>query len=192
MPSKLFGDTYPAKGDKKTIKGKEYVAVNVTPIERLVRPPNWNGNLKNEIITATKVGAVKFYTLWYHIPETIGQFGAKKRGCKCIYTKKPTRIGRFGNGENKSAHENLKEEKKSRALLNKRLSKLSSVKYKMNIPWGLISEAVMGEGFVMPMLHGLDDNKPGRINVQIGNKTWLAVQWYPFQNDTFEITAYAS
>lgn len=110
---------------------------------------------------------------------------------KCV-KKRPLKIGMFGNGEDKPAFLNYAEEKKARARLNKKLNTLCKVKYKLNIPWGLISEAVMSEGFIMPMLRSLDDNKPGRINEQIGNKTWLAVQWYPFQNDTFEITAYAS
>lgn len=101
-------------------------------------------------------------------------------------------IGRFGNGEDKPIHANLAEEKKSRARLNKELGVICKHRHKNNIPWGLITEAVLSAGFVMPLIRFIDDNKPGRINVQIGNKTWLAVQWYPFQNDTFEITAYAS
>lgn len=106
--------------------------------------------------------------------------------------KKPTRIGMFGNGEDKPIHENLKEERKAGVRLNKKLRMISDHKHKLNIPWHLITDAVTSEGFVMPLLHGLDDNKPDRVHVQIGNKTWLVVQWYPFQNDMFEITAYVS
>lgn len=117
----------------------------------------------------------------------------KKHGCGCAFhKKKSTGIGQFGNGEDNSTHENLKEERKAQTRLNKKLRMISDHKHKLNIPWHLITDAVTSEGFVMPLLHGLDDNKPGRVHVQVGNKTWLAVQWYPFQNDTFEITAYAN
>jgi len=105
--------------------------------------------------------------------------------------RKPTKtLGSFGEGD--PTFENLAEEKKARSRLNKKLNTLCKRKYPLNIPWGLITDAVISEGFSMPLLRGLDDNKPGRIHEQIGKKTWLAVQWYPFQNDTFEITAYAS
>ena len=105
---------------------------------------------------------------------------------------KPRVLGMFGNGEDNSTHENLKEERKAGVRLNKKLRMISDHKHKLNIPWRLITDAVTSEGFVMPMLRGLDDNKPGRIHEQISNKTWLVVQWYPFQNDTFEINAYAT
>jgi hypothetical protein len=112
-----------------------------------------------------------------------------------VTKKKPIRkpvkiIGLFGGDD--PTFENLAAEKKARARLNKKLNTLCKRKYPLNIPWGLITDAVMSEGFMMPMLRSLDDNKPGRIHEQIGKKTWLTVQWYPFQNDTFEITAYAS
>jgi hypothetical protein len=113
-----------------------------------------------------------------------------KRG-KAI-PRKPRVLGLFGNGEDKPIHENLKEERKAGVRLNKKLRMISDHKHKLNIPWHLITDAVTSEGFVMPMIHGVDDNKQGRVHVQIGNKTWLVVQWYPFQNDTFEITAYAT
>jgi hypothetical protein len=116
-----------------------------------------------------------------------------KNGCGCaVHKKKPARIGMFGNGEDKPIHENLKEERKAGVRLNKKLRMISDHKHKLNVPWHLITDAVTSEGFVMPMLRNLDDNKPDRVHVQIGNKTWLVVQWYPFQNDTFEITAYAT
>jgi hypothetical protein len=112
-----------------------------------------------------------------------------------IKKKKVTRpriLGLFGNGEDKPIHENLKEERKAGVRLNKKLHMISDRKHKLNIPWHLITDAVTSEGFVMPMLRGVDDNKPDNVHVQIGNKTWLAVYWYPTQNDTFEITAYAT
>jgi hypothetical protein len=105
--------------------------------------------------------------------------------------REPTKFRGLSGGDS-PVFENLAEEKKARSRLNKKLNQICKRKYPLNIPWGLISESVMSEGFVMPMLHGLDDNKPGRVHEQIGKKTWLVVQWYPNANDTFEITAYAS
>jgi hypothetical protein len=63
MPSKLFGVKYPAKGDKRKIRGKLCIAVYTggkTPAENYAA----HHYPITSVITSKKVGDVKFYTVW--------------------------------------------------------------------------------------------------------------------------------
>ena len=84
-------------------------------------------------------------------------------------------------------------ERKARNLLNKKLEQISSHYYANNIPWGAIMDAAISEGFDGAMITGIDDNRPGKVHVNIGGDTWLTVMWYIMPvSKKFEITAYAS
>ena len=111
-------------------------------------------------------------------------FGDMERGCGCTAKKKPARIGRFGNKA---------EERKARVRLNKKLNHISERYYANNIPWGIIMDAAISEGFEGAMLTNIDDNRPGKVHVNIGGDTWLTVMWYIMpESQKYEITAYVN
>ena len=111
---------------------------------------------------------------------------------------KPKMRGKFGDkiSRSKATHGiyfNKATERKAREKLNIKLEQISSQYYANNIPWGLIMDAAISEGFDGAMITGIDDNRPGKVHVNIGGNTWLTVMWYIMPvSKKFEITAYAS
>jgi hypothetical protein len=83
-------------------------------------------------------------------------------------------------------------ERKARSRVNKKLEQISRKFYPTNIPWGVIMDAAISEGFDGAMITGIDDNKPGKVHVNIGGNTWLTVMWHLMPSGSYEITAYVS
>jgi hypothetical protein len=122
----------------------------------------------------------------------------KKTSCGC---KNPARtVGKYSEKlsqprsiETHGIYYNKLTEKKARDKLNVKLNHICERYYANSIPWGLIMDAAISEGFDGAMLTNIDDNRPGKVHVNIGGNTWLTVMWYIMPvSKKFEITAYAS
>jgi hypothetical protein len=88
-------------------------------------------------------------------------------------------------------------EQKARDRVNHKLAQLSSGNgdhtYYRSIPWGKILDAVVSEGFDGAIISGVNDNKPGRVHVNVGGNTWLLVTWYIMPvSKKYEVIAYVS
>jgi hypothetical protein len=127
-------------------------------------------------------------------PETIP-------GWVIFARKRPgRRIGSFGGNrrsiETHGVYYNKITEQKARDRVNIKLGKISTHNehtYYTRIPWGHIMDAVTSEGFDGAMLTNINDNRPGRVHVNVGGNTWLLVTWYIMPvSKKYEIIAYVS